>query len=171
MTDFIFEFAKTVGSISGIFAAAFLLRDRWVKHFPVAIIVARPLVDGSQHIEAFLLVKNVSDRPILISWDNRDRTKLRLAKDQSTRGILQTLMHDQTVVSLGPGAEVYLPVLKPGNYDEIDPDNIVELHLGWKFAQPRVWMVDRRIRVSLRKRDFDNMIEGYMDGAKAAESD
>jgi hypothetical protein len=171
MTDFIVDLAKTVGSISGIFAATFLLWDRWVKHFPVAILVARPLIDGSQHIEAFLLIKNVSDRPVLISWDNGDRSTLRLAKDQTTRGILQTFMYDQTIVSLGPEAEVYLPVLKPGDYEEIDPDNVIELHLRWKFAQPRVWMVDRRIRVSLRKRDFDNMIEGYMDNSKVAESD
>lgn len=50
MMDTILEFAKTVGSVSGIFAAAFLLWDRYVKHVPVAIIVARPLIDGSQQI-------------------------------------------------------------------------------------------------------------------------
>jgi hypothetical protein len=92
VTDFMVEFAKTVGSISGIFAAAFLLWDRFSKHFPVAIIVAQPLVEGSQHISPFLLIKNVSDRPILISWGNRDRTKLRVAKDQSTHGIIHSLV-------------------------------------------------------------------------------
>jgi hypothetical protein len=169
MTDFILEFAKTVGSISGIFAASFLVWDRYVKHFPVAIILARPFIDGSQQIVPFLLIKNVGDRPILISWDNGDRSKLCVAKDQSVRGMLHTFGHDQTVVSLGPGLETYLPVLKPSNYEEIDPDNMLELHLRWKFAQPRVWRVDRRISVSLCKRDFDNMIDGYIGDAKSGE--
>jgi hypothetical protein len=166
MTDIIFDFAKTVGSISGIFAAAFLIWDRFSKHFPVAIMLARPLIDGSREIVPFLLIKNVSDRPILISWDNGDRANLRVAKDQSIDGIVHSLSDGQTVVSLGPEAEAYLPVLKPGNYVEIDPDNVLELHLKWKFAQPRVWMADRQLTVSLRKRDFDNMIEGFMDGSK-----
>jgi len=44
----------------------------------VAIIVALPLIDGSQQIVPFLFLKNASDRPILVSWDN-DWTKLLVA--------------------------------------------------------------------------------------------
>lgn len=79
------------------------------------------------------------------------------------------MIDGQTVISLGPEAEARLPVLKPGNYDEIDPDNMLELHLRWRFAQPRIWMVDRRLNVALRKRDLDNMIDGYIDDLKSAE--
>jgi hypothetical protein len=76
----IVELLKTIGSISGILAAGFLIRDRYVKHFPLAIIVARPLMHGSINIQPFLFVKNVSDRPILVSWENpRDQNQLRIA--------------------------------------------------------------------------------------------
>jgi hypothetical protein len=85
----LFEIAKTVGSLSGIFASAVLIWDRYAKHFPVAIIVARPLSHGSSQIVPFLLVKNVSDRPILITWNAGDSSRLRLAKDQSARGIMR----------------------------------------------------------------------------------
>jgi hypothetical protein len=46
----LYEIAKAVGSASGFLAGAFLLWDRYVKHFPVAIIVARPLTEGSMQI-------------------------------------------------------------------------------------------------------------------------
>jgi len=159
MTDF-FDLVKTVGSFSGVFAAGFLIWDRYVKHVPVAIIVARPLVDGSQQIVPFLFLKNASDRPILVSWDN-DRTKLLVVKDQTLEGIFSYL-DDQTVISLGAEAEVFLPLLKPVTYNEIDADNRMELHLKWRFAQPRIWVADRRLRISVRKRDFEDMIDGFM---------
>src|SRR5207237_272162 len=58
-----------------------LIRDRYVKHFPLAIIVARSLIPGSVHIVPVLFVKNVSDRPILVSWENsRDPNQLRIAR-------------------------------------------------------------------------------------------
>jgi hypothetical protein len=161
MTDFL-DILKTVGSVSGIFAAAFLLWDRYVKHFPSAIIVPRPLVEGGQHIVLFLLVKNVSDRPILMSWDGRDSSRLRIAKDQSVRGILQVMLRDRTVLSLDSEEAACLPLIKPGNYDEIDPENYLEIEINWKFAQPRIWKVDRRLRGSARKRDLDDLVDGYI---------
>ena len=72
MADTALEILKTIGSISGIFAAAFLIWDRYTKHFPLAIIVAQPLMPGSQNIVLFLGVANFSDRPILVSWKNKD---------------------------------------------------------------------------------------------------
>jgi hypothetical protein len=163
MTESFFEIARTIGSFSGFFAAIVLIWDRYVKHFPTAILVAQPLVDGSSHITLFLLVKNVSDRPILVSWDAGDTSKFRIAKDQTRHGIFQTLIEGQTVICLGPEGDACLPVMKPRNYDEIDLENYVEIDLLWKFAQPRIWTIDRRLRVSLRKRDLDNMIDGYIE--------
>jgi len=162
MTDMLFEFAKTVGAASGIFAAAFLLWDRYIKHFPSAIIVARPLMEGSAQIVPFLLIKNISDRPILVSWDDGDTTRLRIARDQSAQGMVHTLFCGQTVISLGPMREASLPVLRPGTYEQIDPENFLEIDLRWRFAQPRLWKVDRHLRVALRKLDLDAMIEGYI---------
>jgi len=89
----------------------------------------------------FLFLKNASDRPILVSWDN-DRTKLLVAKDQTLQGIFSYLS-GQTVISLGAEAEVFLPVLKPITYNDIDSDNRMELELRWRFAQPRFgWLTD-----------------------------
>jgi hypothetical protein len=169
MTDFIIDLAKTIGSISGIFVAAFLIWDRYVKHVPVAIVVARPLIVGSQQIAPFLLIRNASDRPVLIYWDNGDWTKLRVAKDQTIRGIVESLVDGQSVVSLGPEGEAYLPVLKPSAYDDIHPDNAMALQLRWRFAQPRIWVADRRLCISVRKRDFEEMIDGFIDSSKGRE--
>jgi len=66
MIDFV-ELLKVIGSASGLFATSFLLWDRYYKHFPIAIIVARPVMPGSVNVNHRLLLKNVSDRPILIT--------------------------------------------------------------------------------------------------------
>jgi hypothetical protein len=156
------EILKTFGSLSGIFAAGFLVWDRYVKHFPLAIIVPRPIVPYSQNIEPFLFLKNLSDRPILISWANSDPARLRIAKDHSVRGIVKSIVGDETVIALGAGTEVLLPVMRPRSYAEIDADNMLEMNLRWRFAQPMVWKVDRNLPISIRKRDFDSMVENYM---------
>lgn len=169
MTDFLVDLAKTLGYLPGVFAAVFLISDRYVKHRPIAIIVPRPLMPGSQRIEPFLFLKNASDRPILVSWDN-DRTKLLVAKDQTPQGIFSYLSEGQTVISLGAEVEVILPVLRPSTYNEIDSDNRMELELRWRFAQPRFWVADRRLRISIRKRDLEDMIDGFMDGSTGRDS-
>jgi hypothetical protein len=163
-TNFLIGLAKAVAYLPGVFAAMFLIWDRYVKHRPITIIVARPLIDGSQQIVPFLFLKNASDRPILVSWDNGDRSKLLVARDQTKDGIFDSLSEGRSVISLGSEAEAYLPVFRPNTYNEIDPDNIMELHLRWRFAQPRIWAADRRIRIPLRKRDFEDMINGFMHG-------
>jgi hypothetical protein len=73
------------------------------------------------------------------------------------------------VISLGAEAEVFLLVLKPSTYNEIDSDNRMELELRWRFAQPRFWVADRRLRISLRKRDLEDIIDAFMDGSKGHE--
>jgi hypothetical protein len=162
MGEFLLEAVKTIGSLSGICAAAFLLWDRYTKHFPVALIVPRPIMPGSRNISHFLYVKNASDRPVLIFWELDDSTRLRVAKDHSIEGIAMTLVGGESVISLVQGADVFLPILRPSNYADIDPDNILEIHLRWRFAQPRIWKVDRTIPVSIRKRDFDSMVDEYI---------
>jgi hypothetical protein len=156
------EILKTVGSLSGISAAAFLVWDRYTKHFPVAIIVPRPLIPGSQQIVHRLYIKNVSDRPILVNWEHGDANQLRIAKDESLDGIFNSQLRGQTVISLDAGAEALLPILKPGNYDQIDPDNSLQVDLRWRFAQPLIWKPDRRASVWIKKRDFDSMVDGYL---------
>src|SRR5262249_17289077 len=125
-------------------------------------IVARPLIPGSVNISHFLMLENVSDRPILVSWDNGEPNRLRLATNDSIRGIVTSLISGETVICIESKSEMVMPVLKAAKYDDIDAENMLELELRWKFAQPRVWKRDRSILISIRKRDFDNMVEGYI---------
>jgi hypothetical protein len=110
----------------------------------------------------FLLIKNVSDRPILVSWEKGDANKLRIARSQSVRGVVETMVGTEIVVALGPEIKVVLPLFKPGNYDRIAPDDILEIDLHWRFAQPRIWKRDRTIHVRISKRDFDYMVDNYI---------
>ena len=67
-----------------------------------------------------------------------------------------------TVIALGPEQEVFLPLLSINNYGDIDPDNILTTALRWRFAQPIIWNADRTLRVTIRKRDYDDMIDNYV---------
>ncbi|WP_050420301.1 hypothetical protein [Bradyrhizobium tropiciagri] len=160
MTD-LFELMKIIGSVSGICSAIFLVADRYFKHYPTAIMVAGPLIEGSSNITHFLWLKNYSERPIIVSWQH-ESNHLHLAKDDSARSIMHSVLPGESAVSLGPNAETQLRVIKPSNHDSIDPDNSLELRLRWRFAQPIIWKADRTIRIWMRKRDFDDMTENYV---------
>jgi hypothetical protein len=161
MSDSVFEAIKTIGGISGICTAIFLVADRFTKHYPVAIIVARPLTEGSATIVPSLLLKNLSERPILLSWADGNYTQLRIAKGQSVRAIMMSLFDGQTTIALSPKAEATLPLFKPSNYDDIDPENMLNLAIRWQFAQPIIWREPRTLWVRIRKRDLDALVEGY----------
>ncbi|WP_441280126.1 hypothetical protein [Bradyrhizobium sp. 63_E2_N1_3] len=161
--DTFYEIAKAVGAASGLLAISLLLWDRYAKHVPVAVIVARPLMAGSRQIVPFLYLKNPSDRPILVSWKDGDHRKMRVAKGQSLEGVLQTMFDGDTTISLDGGAEAVLPIFRPREYDAISAESQIELCLRWKFAQPRIWKVDRSIVASIRKIDLDQLVEGYYE--------
>jgi hypothetical protein len=163
MGDSFFEVVKTVGGLSGISSAVFLIYDRFTKHYPVAFIEARPLIEGSQNIVPFLFLKNVSERPILLSWTDGDAAKLRIGRDQSSRGIMRTLFDGETTIALSPQGEAVLPMFRPQAYEVIDPENMMELDLRWQFAQPVLWRAPRKLRIKIRKRDLDDMIDGYIE--------
>lgn len=158
----LYEVAKAIGSASGFLAASLLLWDRYVKHFPVAIIVARPLMEGSVQIVPFVYLRNVSDRPLLASWKDGNRNGLRIAKAQTAEGVVQTLFDGETTVALGPHGGAYLPLFLPREKEAIEPENMMEVEIKWRFAQPRIWRVDRSITVAIRKRDLENLIDGYL---------
>jgi hypothetical protein len=99
---------------------------------------------------------------MLISWKQDDSTRLRLAKDDSLQSVVKSAIGGEVVIAIGSQDEVFLPVIKSGGYDQIDPDNSLLISLRWRFAQPRMWNADRNIRVWVRKRDLDYMIDNYM---------
>ena len=160
------EVAKTIGSVSGFFSGIFLVYDRLTKHYPVAFIEARPLMEGSKRIEPFLYLKNVSERPILVSWPEGRSDRFIVARDQTEEGIFRHLHEDETTISLSPRGEAVLPLLRPSTYAQIDPENMMEIEMRWQFAQPTLWRKPRRIPISIRKSDFEALIEGYLATTK-----
>lgn len=54
----------------GLATGAFVIWDRFWRHTPQAIVVPRPLMEGSANIVARLAVKNLAPRPILLSCEN-----------------------------------------------------------------------------------------------------
>ena len=157
----VFEAIKTIGGLAGIFSALFLIYDRFTKHYPMAFIEARPLVEGGNHIASFLVLKNVSQRPISVSWTDGQSDQLIVAKDQSAESIFRYLCEGETTISLAPQDEAVLPLLKPQTYGQIDAENMMEVELLWRFAQPLLWQSPRRLPVRIKKRDFEALIEGY----------
>jgi len=104
---------------------------------------ARPIMEHSQHIVHFLWVKNHSPRPVIIAWDfGQDRNQLGLAKDNSVRGIVHSVFPGEKEMCLNPDAEIYLHVIKPNNFGQIDPENSVQARLRWRYAQPILWKAD-----------------------------
>ena len=159
--DNLLEIGKTLGSIAGLCSAIFLLMDRWTKHYPVTFIEARPLLEGGAHIVSFLILKNVSERPILVSWQEGRTDQFIIAKDHSPEGMFRHLHEGETTIALAPQQEAVLPLLKPRTYPEIDAENMIETELRWQLAQPLLWQLPRRLTVSIKKRAFEALIEGY----------
>ncbi|MGM4870656.1 hypothetical protein AB7645_05445 [Bradyrhizobium sp. 956_D2_N1_5] len=163
------EWVKIIGSLAGICSAIFLIRDRFTKHYPVAIMFARPIMENSRNIVHFLSVKNYSARPVIVTWEFENHNHLGLAKDSSVHGIVDSVFPGEKEICLGPDAEVHLQVIKPSNFRQIDPENSVQVRLRWRYAQPMLWKADRTIRVWMRKRDFDSIVENYVKpGSKDA---
>lgn len=160
--DVLLEIVKTLGAIAGLASAAFLIWDRATRHYPVALFEARPLIDGGSNIAMFVRLKNFSDRPVLLSWPNGQGRGLYIARNDSAEGIMRYLFEGETAIVLASQAERVFPLLRPSVYSEIDPENMMELKIRWQFAQPIVWCAPRTLRVTIRKRDFEALIEGYV---------
>jgi hypothetical protein len=160
--DILFEIVRTLGAIAGLASAAFLIWDRATKHYPVALFEALPLIDGGSNIEVFVRLKNFSDRPVLLSWPNGQGRGLYIARNDSAEGIMRYLFEGETTIVLSSQAERVFPLLRPSAYSKIDPENMMELEIRWQFAQPIVWRTPRTLRVAIRKRDFEALIEGYV---------
>ena len=113
-------------------------------------------------IVPFVYLRNVSDRPLLASWKDGNRDGLQIAKAQTAEGVVRKLLNGETTVSLGPHGEAYLPLFLPRDKEVIEPENMMEMEIKWRFAQPRIWRVDRSITVGIRKRDLEKFIDGYL---------
>lgn len=148
------EIFKGVGSMAGLVTGAFIIWDRLWRHVPQAVVVPRRLMEGSVNIVARLAIKNLAMRPILLSWENGASGHLRLAKDDSVGGVVNSLFGGRKTIVIDVGASRELEIMRPYNFDEIAPDDWLHLTLQWKFAQPIWWQPERKIRVALKKGDF-----------------
>jgi hypothetical protein len=119
-------------------------------------------MEDSMQIVPFVYLRNVSDRPLLASWKDGNRDGLRIAKAQTAERVVRTLFNGETTVSLGPHGEAYLPLFLPRDKEAIEPENMMEMEIKWRFAQPRIWRVDRSVSVAIRKSDLEKLIDGYL---------
>lgn len=164
--ELVWEVFKGLGSMAGLATGAFVIWDRFWRHTPQAIVVSRPLMEGSSNIVARLAIKNLASRPIVISWENGAANHLRLAVDDSIHGIVSSLFEGRKVLAINAEETREFVILRPYNFPDINPDDWLYMRLNWKFAQPILWQPMRKIMVALQKHDFE-----LLDGGKADEDD
>jgi hypothetical protein len=114
---------------------------------------------GAAVDSAFLAIKNNASRPILVTWENGLRDQLRVAKSHGIRSIVTTLFEGHTTVPVDVDQVRELPLLMPNDFSEMEPEATVQMTVRWKFAQPYLWQPERKIRVWIRKRDLDALVE------------
>jgi len=158
----LWEAIKGLGAVVGIMTGLFVLWDRFYKMSPVAVVTTHADEDGWVKT-THLRVWNPSDRPILISWRNGAPGNLRIAIDHSIQNIVTAAVGGAQTIVVESGQQKDLLLLKPEGYNAIDRENRVEAELFWRYAQPKIWQRDRRIRVSIPKASLMIMDPDYFD--------
>lgn len=163
--DIVWEIVKGLGAVVGLATGLFVLWDRFWRMTPAAVVVMRPVSEGGRVLSPHLSIRNPADRPILVRWENGSRQgRFSLAKDWSTRSIVVSALGGETTAVVDAGETKEFPLHKPEDAGRIDPDNLIEVDLYWRFAQPKIWKRDRRIRVALPKRSMMHLDpDGYAD--------
>jgi hypothetical protein len=155
MASEIWEIVKGFGSIAGLVTGAFVVWDRFWRHTPQAIIVPRPLMEGSVNIVARLAVKNLAPRPILLAWDNDGRpAHLRIAKDDSIHGVVSSQFPGRRTIVLDVGEVREFDLLRPANYFDLASEDWLHVEVSWKFPQPILWQPEHKLRIGIKKQDF-----------------
>lgn len=153
--DFLWETVKGLGALVGLATGGFVLWDRFYRMTPTAVVVVRPMSSTSVVNSPYLQIRNPADRPILVRWQNGiPRGRFGLAADGSTKSIVVSLMEGESTVVIDSGETREFRLLKPNDAEDIDPENTIEADLYWRYAQPKLWKRDRRIRVSIPKRSM-----------------
>jgi len=157
--ELVWESFKSVGGFAGFASTAYVLWDRFWHDTPSAVVLARPIMEGSKTLVPVLAVRNISNRPIIMRWRHGPGPGFRLAKNDTSRGVIETLFAGDATATIDPEATRIFHLLKPNDYDEIDPDNVIELEITWKFAQPIILQTERRIRIAIRKSNLEALVE------------
>ncbi|ARO25011.1 hypothetical protein CO659_31085 [Rhizobium sp. S9] len=152
------------GSIVGFVTGGFVIWERFFRYQPSAFIVAKPLIPGGAQKACYLRVINRSERPIFVSWPTGiEDNALRIAADHSSRSIVKSLLHGEKAVVLDGGEDATFPVLKPRNWEALEPDQTMETIIRWRFAQPMIWQRDRTFLVRISKRSFLLLVDEHED--------
>jgi hypothetical protein len=151
----IWEFVSGLGALVGLATGIFVVWDRFFRHSPTAIVIARPLIPGGKVNGTYLQVTNRSDRPILVSWKSGVRDgQFGVAAGDSTLQIAESVLDGHRTVVIEPTSAYDFVLLMPPQYSELDVDSRVEARLLWRYAQPVIWQTDRQIKVSVPKRSL-----------------
>ncbi|EJB07522.1 hypothetical protein Rleg9DRAFT_6536 [Rhizobium leguminosarum bv. trifolii WSM597] len=152
--DFV-PFFTIPGSVIGVVTGAFVIWERFFRYQPMAFIIAKPLIPGGAQKACYLRVINRSERPIFVSWPTGiEDNALRIAADHSSRAIVKSLLHGEKAVVLDGGEDATFPVLKPRNWEALEPDQTIETIVRWRFAQPMTWKRDRTFLIRISKRSY-----------------
>jgi hypothetical protein len=157
----IWDFVQGLGAVVGLMTGGFVLLERFTKHRPVVIVVAPPFGDfkGAQR-QLAVRFTNPSDRPILVESETGAQSgHLRLAQDDSIRGIVTSLLPGSMRFPIDAGATKEFPLLKPPRFAEMDENSECLLQLRWRFAQPILWRAWRSIKVSVTKESLMVLLE------------
>lgn len=154
MAEF-WEVVKGVGALVGLLTGAFVVWERVLKESPLAFIIARPLLPGGMTNGAYLHIANRSPRPLLVSWRSGILNhQFGLASDHSTRAIVHSMLPGERTQVVEGNETADFVLLKPNNFSEIAPNNIIDVDVHWSFAQPILWQHPRRLNVRITKRAF-----------------
>ncbi|MEI4482252.1 MULTISPECIES: hypothetical protein [unclassified Phyllobacterium] len=157
--DGIWEAIKGIGSIVGLLTGGFVVWDRFLSSAPSMIIRAKPLLTGSVEKWPILDVTNKGDRPIIIRWKNGERlNSFGLAKDNSTRSIVESLVPGSSAVSIDTGESLKIEMFLPSNLEAIDDGNQIEVEVFWSFAQPKIFKRFRKRRVTISKSNLHALL-------------
>jgi hypothetical protein len=156
-SELVWEVFKGLGSLAGFWSTGYVLWDRYWKHIPQAIVVARPLMEGSRNLVARLAIKNLAARPILIGWEHSP-DRMRVAIDNTADKIIDSVFPGRTTVAIDAGELREFPLLKPSDFGALSTDAPLSIDLKWKFAQPIFWQPERTIRVWMKKKDLQSLI-------------
>ena len=153
----LFDWLQGLGALAG-FASAFVLGvQHLTRDYPAAFIIGK----GSDHafdLSHHLRIKNPSDRPLIVTFrDNVSLNELRVWGDNKIASAVASAMGKPTRVIVEGKATLDFPIVRRGDMDSIEPDNMLVVRFFWRFAQPRwlAWNGDQRVEIRVRKQDYE----------------
>lgn len=165
--EFVWQTIQGVGAVVGLVTGLFVVWDRFIRMTPAAVVYPRRLSESSAFKTLYLQVRNPADRPILLTWRNGlHKGVFGLVADDSTRSVVESVLDGKTTVVVDAGASRDFRLHKPQDIAEIGLDDTVDIKLSWRYAQPKLWRRDRRIRVRIQKRSLAAMAPDEYDDSE-----